>query len=112
MTCLSRFAPASDTLCCALGRPFQPFRRQTAVVRAGKPQLACSASGHCVSIVWPHARRYMIWIAVEGGAWTQLTDGVATHLVRRCTRPFTARRAPINTAGARVGPTPLPHSYA
>mmetsp|Transcript_12197 Transcript_12197/g.36597 ORF Transcript_12197/g.36597 Transcript_12197/m.36597 type:complete len:1238 (-) Transcript_12197:225-3938(-) len=48
---------------------------------AGKPHLACSASGRCISVVWPHVRHYIIWMAGEGGTWTQLTDGVATHLV-------------------------------
>ena len=31
--------------------------------RAGKPTIACSASGRCVSVVWPDIREYAIYIA-------------------------------------------------
>lgn len=50
-------------------------------VLLGMPQLGCSISGRCVSVVWPHAREYLVFIAGEAGTWTKLTEGVGTHLV-------------------------------
>jgi hypothetical protein len=64
---------------CSCGR--QPVVRVASGVCVGKPQLGCSVSGRCVSVVWPHAREYLVFIAGEAGTWTKLTEGVGTHLV-------------------------------
>ncbi len=68
---------------------------------AGKPQLGCSASGRCVSVVWPHAREYLIFIAGEAGTWDKLTEGVGTHLVPICWPQLTADASHDALAGFR-----------
>jgi len=79
-SCSLRWPPAILSPCHTLPQSSMGWQLKFCAP-AGKPHIGCSASGHCVSVVWPQAREYLIFIAGEAGTWDKLTEGVGTHLV-------------------------------